>query len=191
MRDTPVLETERLVLRSFTVADAPEVKRLAGDKHIASTTLNIPHPYPEGAAEMWIASQMQRIDTGQTDTFAITLREDGTLLGAIGLDVQKQHRLAELGYWIGHPYWNCGYCTEAARAVIGYGFHALELNRIVARHFTRNPASGRVMQKIGMKQEGHFRQAALKWDRYEDTEFYALLRSEYVRGNQVADERSR
>src|SRR5690606_40251496 len=78
---------------------------------------------------------------------AITLREDGTLAGAIGLDVEPLHRRAELGYWVGLDYWGRGYCTEAALALVRHGFETMGLHRILAHHFSRNPASGRVMQK--------------------------------------------
>ena len=79
----------------------------------------------------------------------------------------------------GRLYWEQGYCTEAAEAVLRYGFEVLGLNRIESRHFKRNPASGRVMQKIDMKHEGLLRQAYKKWGKYEDWEIYAILKDEY------------
>jgi RimJ/RimL family protein N-acetyltransferase len=113
--------------------------------------------------------------------FAITHREKGFLIGGIGLNnINKEHENAELGYWIGKPYWGKGYCTEAARTVLKYGFEVMRLNRIHANHYTRNPASGRVMQKIGMKHEGHLRQHVKKWGKFEDSEVYGILRSEYL-----------
>ena len=78
------------------------------------------------------------------------------------------------------PYWNNGYGTEAVQAVLKYGFEVLGLNRIHAKHFKRNPASGRILQKIGMKYEGCQRQHFKKWDNFEDIELYGILRSEYV-----------
>ena len=84
--------------------------------------------------------------------------------------------VAELGYWIGKPFWGKGYATEAARSLIDFGFTVLGLNRIAARHFARNPASGRVMQKVGMLQTGVDRQAGQKWDRYEDFVLYEIQR---------------
>lgn len=175
----PILTTERLLLRPFTQADAPDVQRLAGERDVASTTLNIPHPYPEGMAEAWINSHRENYNQGRLVTFAITRRADEALLGAISLSPNSDHERAELGYWMGKPYWNQGYCTEAARAVVRYGFEAFKLNRIYASHLSRNPASGRVMQKIGMQYEGRFRQHLKKWGVLEDVEWYGLLRSEY------------
>ena len=179
MTQRPTLLTTRLVLRPFAPQDAPRVQQLAGAAEIASTTLNIPHPYQDGMAEAWIATHPPQFQEGKQVTWAVTLRETGELVGAMGLALNPEHRKGELGYWIGVPYWGQGYCTEAAHAVVAYGFWKLGLNRILARHFARNPASGRVMQKIGMKQEGLLRQDVVKWGAYEDMVCYGLLRDEY------------
>ncbi|MEA3440103.1 MAG: GNAT family N-acetyltransferase [Chloroflexota bacterium] len=177
----PALTTERLLLRPFTLADAPEVRRLAGDRNIAETTLNIPHPYEDGMAEEWISSHPEQYTKGEGVVFAITLQSDDMLVGAVGLAINQRFDRAELGYWIGSPYWNQGYCTEASREVLRYAFQELELNRVQATHLTRNSASGRVMQKLGMKREGRLRQYVKKWDIYEDLEMYSILKDE-VRG---------
>ena len=181
MTERPTLHTERLVLRPFTLADAADVQRLAGDRAIASTTGNIPHPYEDGMAEEWIGTHQESFESGQAVTFAIVRAQDDTLMGAISLVIGQQHRHAELGYWVGKPHWGNGYCTEAAQAVIDYGFRVLDLHRIYARHVARNPASGRVMVKTGMQYEGCMRQHVLKWDLYEDLKIYGILRSEYAR----------
>ena len=85
-----------------------------------------------------------------------------------------------MGYWVGAPYWGRGYCTEAARAILRYGFEELGLHRIHAQHFARNPASGRVMQKIGMVYEGRQHEHVRKWDRFEDSDLYGILASDWV-----------
>jgi ribosomal-protein-alanine N-acetyltransferase len=175
----PTLETERLILRPFRIADAAEVQRLAGDRAIAETTANIPHPYPDGAAETWIASHLDRFASGESATFAITRRDDGALLGAMGLEINPEMQRAELGYWVGKPYWNLGYCTEAARSVVRFAFEDLRLRRVFAQRYGRNPASGRVMQKAGMRHEGTLRQHTVKWDTVDDIEVYGVLREEW------------
>jgi [ribosomal protein S5]-alanine N-acetyltransferase len=175
----PTIDTTRLILRPFTLADAPTVQRLTGAHEVADTTLNIPHPYPDGAAEQWIATQPENFSDGSAVTFAIVLRATSELCGAIGLDISRRHRRAELAYWIGVPYWTQGYATEAAAALLAYGFATLQLHRILARHVTRNPASGRVMQKIGMTFEGIQREHFLKGDRFEDVANYGILRDEW------------
>jgi ribosomal-protein-alanine N-acetyltransferase len=178
-RPMPRLETERLTLRPFELADAQEVQRLAGDRAIADTTLNIPHPYIDGEAEKWISTHRPKFESGEFATFAIVLRGSEALIGAISLHLSRRFDRAELGYWIGTPYWNEGYCTEAGQAVLGYGFKELGLNRIHAHYLKRNAASGRVMQKLGMSQEGILRQHVKKWDRYEDIVVYAILREDW------------
>ena len=133
------IESERPLLRPFRSDDAPQVQRLAGAPEIAAAVLGIPHPYPDGVAEEWI--ERQAADPAMHH-FAITLRDSGSLIGAIGLDVEDPHDRAELGYWIGVPYWGNGYATEAAQMVVGYAFDTLQLHRVYAFHFANNPASG-------------------------------------------------
>jgi len=178
----PTLITERLVLRPFTLDDAPAVQRLAGDREIALNTLLIPHPYPEGAAVEWINGHS---DSSPNHVFAIAPRDGGEVMGAIGLHLEPNHDRAEIGYWIGIPYWGHGYVTEAAQAVVNYAFADLGVNRVFAFHFTRNPASGRVLQKIGMQREGTMRQHLLKWGEHVDVDYYGIVRGEWERQRQI------
>ncbi len=181
MRPQPELETERLLLRAFRPEDAAVVQRLAGEREVADTTLTIPHPYLDGMAESWIATHAEAWERQERLTLAMTAAQLG-VIGAISLHLRPVHRRAELGYWVGRPFWNRGFATEAARAVIAFGFEALGLNRIHASHLTRNPASGRVMAKAGMRLEGTFRQHVIKWDRPEDLTQYSILRTDLPRG---------
>jgi RimJ/RimL family protein N-acetyltransferase len=112
-------------------------------------------------------------------TLAVVLADTDSLIGAVGLVLNGAHNSAELGYWIGLPYWNNGYATEAARAVLRYGFQTLGLNRIQARYMTKNPASGRVMEKIGMIREGVLRQSLYRFGEFEDAAMYSILQDEY------------
>jgi len=178
MDHPPNLTTARLILRPFTLEDAPSVAALAGDRLVAETTQNIPHPYAHEDALAWIGCQSDRFEEGVEVVFAVERRQDNVLLGAIGLVLKPEHGAGELGYWIGVPFWGNGYCTEAANAVLEYGFQEMALHRIMARHFAKNPASGRVMQKIGMSFEGCLRQSVLKWDEYQDVCIYAILHTD-------------
>ncbi len=180
MKERPTIETERLVLRPFTLDDAGEVQRLAGDKAIAATTLRLPHPYEDGVAEEWIGTHQEKFEKDELVNLAIAHRRDGHLIGAIGLTVNRDFENAELGYWIGKEFWRQGYCTEAARAVVGYGFEQMGLHKIHANHFKGNPASGSVMRKVGMSAEGVLREHVKKWDRFVDIVCYAILADEYV-----------
>jgi RimJ/RimL family protein N-acetyltransferase len=176
--DLPTLRTERLVLRPLEPADAPRIRELAGAREIAANTLTIPHPYEEGMAEAWIREAAAAATRGEKLVLAVTTEDDG-LVGTVGLDLQPEHRRAELGYWIGKPFWGRGFATEAARIVIDHGFGALDLYRIYARVFPRNPGSGRVLEKLGMAHEGRLRGHILKWDVFEDVECYAVLATEW------------
>jgi len=181
MNIQPVIETERLLLRPFSLSDAEDVERLAGDPGISDTTLNIPHPYEKGMGTEWISTHQPMFEKGELANFAVTLRNGGDLIGAIGLIVNRRHNRAELGYWIGKPYWGKGFCTEAAESILEYGFTQLNLNRIFASYLTRNPSSGRVMEKLHMLREGLHRQHALKNGCYEDLVMHAILKEEWKR----------
>ncbi len=179
MKTAPILHTERLTLRSFKLEDAQDVQRLAGDRDIAATLTRMPHPYQDGMAEKWIRSCYEKFEKDEALNFAITLRADKNLIGGIGLRLDRENENAELGYWIGKPYWNRGYCTEAAKVVVVHSFEVLKLNRIHAKYFKRNTASGRVLEKIGMQYEGCFRQHIKKWDTFEDLMGYGMLKTDY------------
>jgi RimJ/RimL family protein N-acetyltransferase len=129
-------------------------------------------------AEEWISTHEELFNQSENVNFAVCLRDTGDLIGAIGIVINREHDRGDLGYWIGLPYWNRGFCTEAAGAVVQYGFQWFDLNRIGAIHFTRNPASGRVMEKIGMRHEGVRRQEMKKWGEYVDVACYGILRED-------------
>jgi [ribosomal protein S5]-alanine N-acetyltransferase len=179
----PVLETERLLLRPFVREDAEEVHAIVADREIAATTLSIPHPYPPGMAEEWIVRQAPRFEAGEEVVYAVTLKGPGRIVGAVGIAVEPPHRRAELGYWVDQGFWGRGIATEAARALVRFAFEVLEIHRVQAVHFTRNPSSGAVMRKIGMTREGRLRGHILKWGVFEDVEVYGILRGEMDRGS--------
>lgn len=185
MHDQPTLSTARLTLRPFAADDAFDVERLAGMREIADTTLTIPHPYPHGAAAEWILTHAPAWEKGTAATFAVVENESGRLVGVAALMIRPDHRRAELGYWIALDRWNQGYATESNQRLVDFGFEVLGLHRIEARHFLRNPASGRVMLKLGMKAEGVERDAAVKGDRFESFAVYSILEDEWraARGN--------
>ena len=171
------LETSRLVLREFAESDIPELVPLISAPEVAATTLRIPHPYEEKHAREYLAMAPKENEL----RLGIRLRSDGRLIGGIGLHPQMEHQRAELGYWIGMPYWGNGYATEAAREVLRHGFEVLKLNRIFAGYFRGNEASRAVILKLGMKYEGCARQSVMKSGKFMDVEIYAILRDEYIR----------
>jgi ribosomal-protein-alanine N-acetyltransferase len=169
------LQTDRLILRPYSEADIPELLPLVGARDVAATTLRIAHPYTQQDAEAFLelARDPDKI------WLAIILRADGRQIGGIGLRVDQQQKHAELGYWLGVSYWGKGYATEAARAMVRYGFEDLGLHRIFATHFKHNEASGRILRKLGMRYEGCQREHLLKWGQFVDSEMYGLLRQEW------------
>jgi len=179
LKKQPILTTERLLLRPFTLNDGKRVQQLANDKKIAETTLNVPYPYETGAAEQWISSHEELFKQGRAITYAIIKKDEDALIGTISLNLFLNHEKAELAYWVGSEYWNKGFCTEAAKALLDLGFNKLSLNKIYALCFSKNIGSSSVMEKIGMKYEGTRRQDVKKWGEFIDLKFYSILKSEY------------
>ena len=181
----PILKTARLLLRSLTAEDVPEIQLLAGDREVADTLLSIHHPFEIEMAEQYVASKLKLFESGKGICFAVILSAEDILIGLVILKkIEETHRNAEVGYWIGKDYWNKGYATEAATAVVNYAFDELKLQRIYAHCFSRNPSSGKVLSKIGMTHEGKLRQHILKWNEFEDIDPYGILRSEHRLGEE-------
>lgn len=180
MTERPSITTDRLLLRPFSIEDAHEVQKLAGDSRVADTTHRIPHPYEDGMAEEWINSHETTFLDGTQVVFAITLRATESVVGAIGLTVSSAEDEAELGYWVGVPFWNKGIATEATTAVIDYGFSKLRLKKISAWHLLRNPSSGRVMEKAGMRRDALSQRKINKGGKEESLTSCLLLREDWA-----------
>ena len=187
MKKQPTIRTTRLILRPWKREDAAALQRLAGRHEIADTMISIPHPFTEQYAAKWIASHAAAFARGDALHFAITVARTGSLSGAIELRaINAEHKHAELSCWIGVESWGQGLATEAALAVVRHGFEQLDLNRIVTFHMVRNPASGRALEKIGMKREGLLRQCVRKWGRFDDVVPMAILRDDWAGANTCA-----
>jgi [ribosomal protein S5]-alanine N-acetyltransferase len=176
------LHTERLVLRPFKLTDAPKLHELISAWEIAYNTLNIPHPYPQGLAENYIVATTEKWMTAESLAFAVTHQNE--LVGCANLSVRHSQSRAEIGYWIGVPYWGNGYASEAAAKLVEFSFKKMKLYRVFGTCFSRNVASARVMQKIGMRHEGTLRGHYHRWGEYLDTDYYGMLREEYFEQKQ-------
>jgi ribosomal-protein-alanine N-acetyltransferase len=188
MEPFPTLRTERLVLREFALGDAPELYRIARAREVARTMLRHPHPYEEGMAEGWISGLRPMFEAGIGTTFAVVLREGGTLVGTVSLYTRAKDGTAVLGeegtgllgFWLGLPYWNKGFASEAVSEVVRYGFEERGLQRIRANHFGSNAASGKVLRRVGMSHVGtrpnYYYE---KWGNVEDREEYVLLAQDW------------
>lgn len=193
--DVVVLESDRLLLRPFYLSDAQEVQKLAGEKRVSDTLIHVPYPYEDGMAEAWIGTHSKLREEDTELNFAITKKITGNhvrmhtictsnevdppLIGSVSLRVQKQHKNAELGYWVGFPYWGQGFGTEAAGCLLEFGFTTLNLQRVHAHYLSRNRASGRILEKIGMRHEGTMREHRRTEHGFEDIEFMGITRSDY------------
>ena len=174
----PVLETPRLLLRPLRRGDAEDLFAWSADPEVARYVLWEPHRSiaDTRAYLRYIRSQYR---AGLPSSWGITLKDTGRVIGTIGfMWASEGNRSAEVGYSLARDCWNRGLGTEALRAVILSGFSALNLNRIEAQRDARNPASGRVMEKCGMRQEGILRSRIRNKGEFIDVVLYAILRED-------------
>jgi [ribosomal protein S5]-alanine N-acetyltransferase len=143
------ISTQRLVLRPPELSDAARIALLAGDYDVASMTGTILHPYSEQMAAEWVASTL----AGE-EGVVFAILSSGALIGCTGYRAFSAER-AELGYWIGKPYWGRGYASEAVKALIAYAFATDGFAYLTAGHFIDNPASERVIRKLGFVPMGN------------------------------------
>jgi RimJ/RimL family protein N-acetyltransferase len=143
--------TERLLLRPGWREDAPALCQAIGDERIVRNLAKAPWPYALAHAEAFLAREQRPHEPA----LLIFLRGDGApqLAGSIGFGRTPEGEL-EFGYWIARPHWGQGIATEAGRAVLANARDSLRVSRLVAGHFTDNPASGRVLQKLGFAPTG-------------------------------------
>lgn len=179
MDTIPVLQSQRLTLRAFTLADAPAVQFILNDREITDYMLYIPYPCSVQWVEQYIQQVNQDAPTGRY-TFGIVRSEDDTIVGRINIRMNADHQRAEIGYWVGRVFWGQGFASEAARRIIQFGFDDLGLNRVMGQCFARNAASARVLEKAGMRYEATFRDDFLKNGIYETTHVFGILRAEYA-----------
>lgn len=169
------LVTERLLLRRFRMADAEKVAAICDDMDVYRRTLALPHPYTGECARAWIAGHDGNFRDGTFFDFAVCGRQNGELYGCVGLVHNVKEGNAEIGYWVGKPYWNRGIATAAARALIDWAFTVKRYHKIAGRHFATNPASGRVMDKCGMVREEYMKEHIFRAGRYEDVVCYGII----------------
>ncbi len=154
MNQFPTLYTERLKLRKIKPEDIPNLVRYANNKKIADHIINIPHPYGEPDATFRIGFVVNGFKKKIRYAFSVCLKTTDELIGEMSLHLNKDRQKAELGYWLGEPYWNKGLTTEAAKAILQFGFETIELQEIIATCYEDNPASMKVLTKNGMEKAG-------------------------------------
>ncbi len=142
------LSGPRLTLRRPLAADAPAVATLMNDFDVVKNLSRAPWPYRPADAEGWLAAIAAV--RGDRDAFPFAILADGAYAGTVGISANPANPgEIELGYWLGRPFWGKGYATEAARLAVRFAFETLGLAVLAAGHFADNPASGRVLQKLG------------------------------------------
>jgi RimJ/RimL family protein N-acetyltransferase len=179
MSHLPVLKSYRVQLRPVVAADAPTVQEYCSNRALAEQTRRVPHPYPEGEAERWIAQHPRLWESRKEMVYGIAHREHDELYGVISLSLDLKNLRGEYGFWVGEPHWNEGYCTEAAGLMKRVAFEQLKLNRIYGKHFASNPASGRVFEKIGMQREGLLRGHVVRDRESRDIVIWGMTRGDY------------
>lgn len=176
---TAVLETARLLLRQPERDDLEAIVRYAGDPRVALKTTAIPHPYHLGHGLAWLDELENDRVTGAVETFAIERKTVPGLIGIISLALRQDRCSAEVGYWLGVPFWRCGYATESLREVLRHAFVDRGLLYVTAWHMTGNPASGKVMQKSRMIFENVVSGGAKRGEVFHDRVNYGLFADEW------------
>lgn len=176
---TQTLETSRLILRKFTLDDAPAMHaNWASDPEVTKFLTWPVHPNAD-VSRMVLESWVKAYDDPKDYQWAIELKEIGQPIGSIGVVGQnEQTEMLHIGYCIGQSWWHKGIMTEALQAVMNFLFDEVGANRLEARHDPRNPHSGAVMKKCGMKYEGTMRSAAWNNQGLCDACCYAILKSD-------------
>jgi RimJ/RimL family protein N-acetyltransferase len=172
------LVTDRCVLRPFREADVPSLVKHANDREVwLQLRDRFPHPYTLADARHWL-ERLERSDP--LTHFAVEV--DGEAAGGIGLEPQVDvHALsAEVGYWLGRAVWGRGVATAAVRALTDFVFERDKWQRLFANVFSTNPASMRVLEKVGYRREGVLRKAVIKDGRVQDQIVYGLTREDWV-----------
>ena len=174
------LQTERLNLRQPTLEDVPAIVRHAGDPRVALKTCTMPHPYFKSHALEWLDQIQLEHRRGDVLNYAIERKDEpGVMIGAISLMIAPGRCRAEIGYWLGVRHWRRGIMTEAVRRLFRYGFEELGLLYIHARHMTGNAASGRVMEKAGMRLESIIAGGLTRFGVNYDQATYGLFADEW------------
>lgn len=178
-KGTQTIHTERLILRRFTVNDARAMfENWSGDERVTRYLTWPPHKSIEVTKqllELWCSAYENQ------STYNWAMVYNGTIIGTISVvEFNEKSEYAELGYCMGYAYWNKGFMTEAAKAVIDFLFSEVGINRVEISHAVKNPASGRVAQKCGLALEGTKREYfKVLTDEFLDISYYGIIRSEW------------
>ncbi|CAM3108517.1 GNAT family protein [Paenibacillus sediminis] len=179
--DLPVLETERLILRKLRLEDLEDMYSYASDEELTKYVTWDTHQSMSDT-EQFMNYVLQQYANKSVAPWAIEYKQNGKMIGTIDFVWWKpDHKIAEIGYVLSKDYWGKGMTTEAARAIIQFGFEQMDLVCIQARCFIQNIGSSRVMEKSGMSFEGIIRKAMFLKGAHQDLRMYSILREEFKR----------
>ena len=171
----PHIELDKLILNQPTEDDCLEISQILNHEVYSSNTINIPFPYTEKDAKFWVGLSETGFKNNNHLIFAIREKVNEKIIGAIDLGIDIRFNKAELGFWLEKKYWNKGITTEAAKAMIKFGFCNLKLKRIYASHFDFNGSSGKVLEKAGMTKEGLLKCHTYKNGEYQNHILYSII----------------
>ena len=176
---TQTIETPRLILRRFVIVDAEEIySNWCCDYEVTKFLTWCPHQNVEVTKSI-LNEWIPMYENGDYFNWVMELKETGRIIGNISVvRIREDIESADIGYCMSRAYWGNGLMPEALKAVMDYLFDVVGINRIAASHDVNNPKSGRVMDKVGMKQEGILRQAGLNIQGVCDEVWHAILRSD-------------
>jgi RimJ/RimL family protein N-acetyltransferase len=172
------ITTERLVLRRYTYHDIPGIIEFVAHPSVARATPEIEATEPGVRKYIDRQNSYQPFEQDRCFDLAIERQEDGQIMGLLSL-VRRKHRQAEIGWALGIEYRGQGFATEAASALVDYGFASLGLHRIQAETSAANPDSWGVMERLGMVREAHLRETTFTDGEWHDSLIYGLLASEW------------
>jgi len=175
----PRLESERLLLRPPELGDAPAIARWLGDFEVAKNMASIPFPLTTRDAEHLVKKAIEDQAKGEAYSFAILRKDSGRLLGFCSLTLSAGRYT--LTYWLGQPFWNQGYATEAVKKLLSFALRDLKAERIEACWFDDAPASGRVLGKLGFRPLASFSAVTPARDDSELCHGMELAREEFGR----------
>jgi RimJ/RimL family protein N-acetyltransferase len=173
-----IVVSDHVHLSEFRPTDKDGLIAHLNDRDIYDRTLRIPFPYTDASADEWLALVAKSTkQQGRPVQWAIRTGDDA-LIGGCGFDgfqAGKAHR-AEVGYWLAKPYWGLGIMTAVVQQMCRHAFEELGLAKITAHVFSHNPASARVLEKCGFREEGFLRRHFLKDGQFVDARLFALLK---------------
>lgn len=183
-QNLPPLETPRLLLRKLIVSDAEDIFLYASDPLVSRYVLWSAHETRTDSVA-FVKNMLSKYQQGEACEWAMVYKETHAVIGTCGfVSYSQENAGAEVGYAMAKPYWRQGLMQEALRAVFGFAFHQLNINRLEARCLVANLASQKTLERSGMRFEGILRDKLNVKGRFEDVKYYSILRDEFLQSEQ-------